>query len=138
MPIATVNPATGETLKTFQPFSEAETDAAMGRADKAFRINRRRSFADGAVRMTRAAELLEERAREYGRLIIIEMGKPITASIAEVKKCALVCRYYAENAESHLADEPITTDAQESYVRYQPLGPVLAVMPWNFPFWQVF
>ena len=88
--------------------------------------------------MRRAAELLDERARELGRLITIEMGKPIKASIAEVKKCALVCRYYADHAESHLADERIETDARESYVRYQPLGPVLAVMPWNFPFWQVF
>src|SRR5207248_7940182 len=130
--------ATGETLKTFEPFSTAQIDAALARADAAFRINRRRSFAERAARMRRAAEILEERARELGRLITIEMGKPIKASIAEVKKCALVCRYYAEHAEAHLADERIETDARESYVRYQPLGPVLAVMPWNFPFWQVF
>jgi succinate-semialdehyde dehydrogenase/glutarate-semialdehyde dehydrogenase len=138
MSIATINPATGETLKTFEPLSAAEIDAAIARADVAFRINRERSFAERATRMRRAAELLDERARELGRLITIEMGKPIKASIAEVKKCALVCRYYADHAESHLADERIETDARESYVRYQPLGPVLAVMPWNFPFWQVF
>ncbi|MFL6198487.1 MAG: aldehyde dehydrogenase family protein, partial [Thermoanaerobaculia bacterium] len=138
MPIATVNPATGETLKTFEPLSDEQIDAAIARADNAFRINRARSFAERATRMSRAAELLEQRANDYGRLITIEMGKPITASIAEVKKCASVCRYYADNAERHLADERIATDAKESYVRYQPLGPVLAVMPWNFPFWQVF
>ncbi len=137
MTIATTNPATGETLRTFEPLSDAEIDAAIARADAAFRLNRTRSFAERAKRMARAAEILEERAREYGRLITIEMGKPVTASVAEVKKCALVCRYYAEHAERHLADERVETDAQESYVRYEPLGPVLAVMPWNFPFWQV-
>jgi succinate-semialdehyde dehydrogenase / glutarate-semialdehyde dehydrogenase len=136
--IATINPATGETLKTFEPLSTAQIDDAIARAATAFAINRKRSFADRAARMRRAAGILEERSRELGRLITIEMGKPIKASIAEVKKCALVCRYYAEHAEAHLADEHIDTDARESYVKYQPLGPVLAVMPWNFPFWQVF
>jgi succinate-semialdehyde dehydrogenase/glutarate-semialdehyde dehydrogenase len=138
MTIATINPATGETLKTFEPLSPAQIDEAIARAAAAFAINRKRSFADRAARMRRAAEILEKRSRELGRLITIEMGKPIKASIAEVKKCALVCRYYAEHAEAHLADEHVDTDAQESYVKYQPLGPVLAVMPWNFPFWQVF
>jgi succinate-semialdehyde dehydrogenase/glutarate-semialdehyde dehydrogenase len=138
MAIATVNPATGETLKTFEAFTDTEIGAAIGRAANAFRINRARSFSERATRMRRAAELLESRAAELGRLITIEMGKPVTASIAEVKKCALVCRYYAEHAEAHLADERVETEAKESYVRYEPLGPVLAVMPWNFPFWQVF
>ena len=138
MSIATINPATGETLKTFEPLNDARIEAAIARAADGFRVNARRSFAERAARMRRAAELLDERARALGRLITIEMGKPIKASIAEVKKCALVCRYYADHAESHLADERIETDARESYVRYQPLGPVLAVMPWNFPFWQVF
>jgi succinate-semialdehyde dehydrogenase / glutarate-semialdehyde dehydrogenase len=138
MPIATLNPATGETLKTFEPLTDAEIDAAIARAGAAFQINRKRSFADRATRMRRAAEILEERAKEYGRLITIEMGKPVTAAIAEVKKCALVCRYYAEHADEHLATEHVKTDAQESFIRYEPLGPVLAVMPWNFPFWQVF
>src|SRR5207237_7803930 len=78
------------------------------------------------------------RAGAYGRMMTLEMGKPIGAAIAEVKKCALVCRYYAEKAEAHLADEHIATSAADSYVRYEPLGPVLAVLPWNFPFWQVF
>src|SRR5215212_1676161 len=138
MPIATVNPATGETLKSFAPLSESQIDEAIGRAAEAFRINRRRLFAERAERMRHAAELLDQRARELGRLITIEMGKPIKAAVAEVQKCALACRYYAANAERHLADERIETEARESYVRYEPLGPVLAVMPWNFPFWQVF
>src|SRR5205085_172594 len=136
--IATINPATGETLKTFEPLPAAQIDEAIARAAAAFEINRKRSFAERAARMRRAAEILEERSRDLGRLITIEMGKPIKASIAEVKKCALACRYYAEHAEAHLADERIETDARESYVCYQPLGPVLAVMPWNFPLWQVF
>ena len=138
MPIATINPATGETLKTFEPLSTAQIDGAIARAEAAFRINRKRSFSERAKRMRRAAEILEERQKELGRLITIEMGKPIKASVAEVKKCALVCRYYAEHAEEFLSDERIETEARESYVRYEPLGPVLAVMPWNFPFWQVF
>ncbi len=138
MTIATLNPATGETLKTFEPLNDAQIEAALERAVRAFRVNAKRSFAERATRMIRAAEILEERQKELGRLITIEMGKPIKASVAEVKKCALVCRYYAEHAEEHLADQHIETDARESYVCYQPLGPVLAVMPWNFPFWQVF
>ncbi|HEX7155067.1 MAG TPA: NAD-dependent succinate-semialdehyde dehydrogenase [Thermoanaerobaculia bacterium] len=138
MSIATVNPATGETVQSFAALTETELESKLQRAAAAFRINRERSFAERAVRMNRAAELLEERASEYGRLITTEMGKPVTAAIAEVKKCATVCRYYAEHAEAHLADEHIATDARDSYVRYEPLGAVLAVMPWNFPFWQVF
>lgn len=138
MPIGSVNPTTGELLREFNPFTDSEIDAALERAVKAFEVNRKRSFAERATRMTRAAEILEERAKGYGRTITLEMGKPITAAVAEVKKCALVCRYYAENAERHLADEHIAASAHESYVRYEPMGPVLAVMPWNFPFWQVF
>jgi succinate-semialdehyde dehydrogenase/glutarate-semialdehyde dehydrogenase len=88
--------------------------------------------------MLRAAEILETEKQEFGRLMTTEMGKPLAAAISEAEKCALVCRYYAENAEKHLADELVQTNAKQSYVRFQPLGPVLAVMPWNFPFWQVF
>ena len=88
--------------------------------------------------MLRAAEVLESRKAEWARVMTLEMGKPIGAAVAEAEKCAWVCRYYAENAERFLADEPVATDAGSSFVRYQPLGPVLAVMPWNFPFWQVF
>ena len=138
MPIATINPATGEILRSFEPLTKNEIEARLQRADAAFVVNRLRSIDDRAVLMFRAAEILENRAADYGRMITLEMGKPIAGSVAEVKKCALVCRYYAENAARFLADEPIATDADRSYVRYEPLGPVLAVMPWNFPFWQVF
>jgi succinate-semialdehyde dehydrogenase/glutarate-semialdehyde dehydrogenase len=136
--IATINPATGETLKTFDAFSADEIERRLRRAVDAFTANRRRSFADRAQRMKRAGELLEARKSEYGRVMTLEMGKPVKAAVAEVEKCARVCAYYAENSERFLADEPVQTDAEESFIRYQPLGPVLAVMPWNFPFWQVF
>ena len=138
MAIATVNPATGETLRKFDPLSNSEIGRKLRCAADAFRVNRARTFAARAQRMSRAAELLEERARDYGRLITTEMGKPVKAAVAEVKKCALVCRYYAEHAEEFLRDEPVKTDAQETFIRFEPIGPVLAVMPWNFPFWQVF
>ena len=138
MGIATINPATGETVSTIKSLTDEEIEKRLQRAVEAFAINRRRSFADRASRMRKAADLLESRAEEYGRLITLEMGKPLKAAVAEVEKCAWACRYYADNAERQLADEVIETDADESYVRYQPLGPVLAVMPWNFPFWQVF
>src|SRR5688572_10712607 len=88
--------------------------------------------------MLRAAEILEAEKKDFARMMTIEMGKPITGAVAEVEKCAWVCRYYAENAEQHLGDKLIETDAKKNFVRFQPLGPVLAVMPWNFPFWQVF
>lgn len=138
MAIATVNPATGETLRTFTALDDAGIEAALQRAADAFRVNRARSFADRALRMRKAGDILEARAAEFARLMTIEMGKPVTAAVAEAKKCALVCRYYAEHAERYLADEHVQTDAAESFIRYEPLGAVLAVMPWNFPFWQVF
>jgi len=138
VPIATVNPATGETLRTFEPLNDAQIEEKITCAASAFDVNRARSFGERAKRMQRAAALLEERKNEYGRLLTTEMGKPVKAAIAEVQKCATVCRYYAEHAEEHLADELIKTEAYETFIRYQPIGPVLAVMPWNFPFWQVF
>ncbi len=138
MGIATINPATGETVRQFQALSEAEIDSRIGRAVEAFRVNRERSFDERSSRMRRTATLLDERARDYGRLITVEMGKPLQAAVAEVQKCALVCRYYADHAAEFLADELVKTEADQSYIRYEPLGPVLAVMPWNFPFWQVF
>ena len=138
MAIATVNPATGETLATFTPLDEDGIEAKLQRAVEAFRINRARSFSERATRMNRAAEILDARAEELGRTITIEMGKPVSASVAEIKKCALVCRYYAEHAEGYLTDEHVQTEARETFIRYEPLGPILAVMPWNFPFWQVF
>jgi succinate-semialdehyde dehydrogenase / glutarate-semialdehyde dehydrogenase len=138
MAIATINPATGETLRAFEPLSDAEIDRKIQLAADAFRAHRRSTFAERATKMMRAAEILESDKEEFGRLMTTEMGKPIKAAIAEAEKCAWVCRYYAENAEKFLADEEIATNATRSFVRYQPIGPVLAVMPWNFPFWQVF
>jgi succinate-semialdehyde dehydrogenase / glutarate-semialdehyde dehydrogenase len=138
MSIASVNPATGETIATFEAHTSADIEQKLQRASDAFRVNRARPFAERAQRMQRAAEILERCAGEFARTITLEMGKPITAAVAEVKKCANVCRFYAEHAETYLAPEHIKTDAKESYVRFDPLGPVLAVMPWNFPFWQVF
>ena len=138
MAIASVNPATGETVRTFEPLTDAEIERKLQCAVAAFEIHRTRSFADRGNRLRRAAEILEREAAKYGRIITMEMGKPIKSAIAEVQKCALACRYYVENGQRHLADEYVQTDADESYVHFQPLGPVLAVMPWNFPFWQVF
>jgi succinate-semialdehyde dehydrogenase/glutarate-semialdehyde dehydrogenase len=136
--IASVNPATGATLRTFGPHSSAEVERRVALAAELFPRWRGTSFAERASRVLRAAELLEARKQEWARIMTLEMGKPIGAAIAETEKCAWVCRYYAENAERFLADEPVATDASRSFVRYEPLGPVLAVMPWNFPFWQVF
>jgi succinate-semialdehyde dehydrogenase/glutarate-semialdehyde dehydrogenase len=138
MAIATVSPATGETISTFDALTDGAIDQKIEAATRAFRVNRARSFADRATRMRAAADLLDRRKDELGRMITTEMGKPVKAAIAEVQKCATVCRYYAEHAEGYLADEYVATDAQESFIRYEPLGPILAVMPWNFPFWQVF
>src|SRR5438270_5605846 len=138
MAIASVNPATGETIKTFEALNDAAIDAALARSSSAFHVNRARGFGERASRMNRAAEILEQRQKELGRLITTEMGKPVKAAIAEVAKCAANCRYYAEHAQSYLADEPVKTDEKETFIRYEPMGTILAVMPWNFPFWQVF
>ncbi|HEY8131594.1 MAG TPA: NAD-dependent succinate-semialdehyde dehydrogenase [Thermoanaerobaculia bacterium] len=137
MAIATVNPATGETLKTFTPLRDEEIEQKLQKSSRAADINRRRSFAERAARMRKSADLLDQRQKELGRLITVEMGKPVKAAVAEVNKCALVCRYYADHAGEFLADEPVKTEA-ETFIRYEPIGPILAVMPWNFPFWQVF
>src|SRR3954451_20460566 len=138
MAIATISPTSGETLRTFDALEDAGIDAALQRAASAFQVNRARSFGDRALRMRKAANLLESRAGELGRVITTEMGKPLKAALAEVQKCALACRYYADHAERFLADEPVETDAQRSFIHYEPIGAVLAVMPRNFPFWQVF
>jgi succinate-semialdehyde dehydrogenase/glutarate-semialdehyde dehydrogenase len=138
MPIATINPATGETLQTFDELSTAELEKKLQLAADTFRSYRYTSFRERSERLQQAATLLEDEKQKFARLMTIEMGKPIKGAIAEVEKCALVCRYYAENAENHLADQVVATNATRSFVRFQPVGPVLAVMPWNFPFWQVF
>jgi succinate-semialdehyde dehydrogenase/glutarate-semialdehyde dehydrogenase len=138
MAIASINPATGETIQTFDSLDQTQLEAKLKLAAAIFKSYRHTSFADRSQKMLRAAEILETEKAELGKLMTIEMGKPIKGAIAEAEKCALVCRYYAENAQRHLADQIVETNAKKSYVNFQPLGPVLAVMPWNFPFWQVF
>ena len=137
-PISTVNPATEAELAKYAYHTASEVEASLERAADAFARHRNTSFADRAAKMNRVAEILEERAREYGTLMTQEMGKPIEQAVAEAEKCAWVCRYYAERAEAQLADESVETEAAKSLIVYQPLGPIVAVMPWNFPFWQVF
>ena len=138
MAIATINPATGELIRTFEPLSPAQIEEKLQLATSAFGAHRRTSFADRASKMIRAAEILEKEKDECSRLMTLEMGKPIKAAVGEALKCATGCRYYAENAERFLADEVVETGAKRSFIRYLPIGPILAVMPWNFPFWQVF
>src|SRR5690349_13543830 len=138
MPISSINPATGEVLQTFDALTGQQLEQKITRAAESFRMHRLISFADRAEKMMHAAEILESEKHELARTMTLEMGKPLNAAVQEAEKCAWVCRYYAENAARHLADEVIETNATKSYVRFQPLGAVLAVMPWNFPFWQVF
>ena len=136
-PITSINPANGEVLARFDPFTQDEVDRALDEAQDAFVAWRERSFEERAVPMRRLAALLRQRADRYGHLITLEMGKPIAEARAELEKCAWGCEHYADHAARYLADEVITTNAKKSLVAFQPLGIVLAVMPWNFPFWQV-
>jgi succinate-semialdehyde dehydrogenase/glutarate-semialdehyde dehydrogenase len=138
MPIASINPATGERLKEFSAFTELEIEKRLQRAERAFDHHRREPFPKRALLLMAAASLLEQEKKNFARTITLEMGKLFGAALEEVEKCARGCRFYAENAERFLEDEPALTTAARSYVHYEPLGPVLAVMPWNFPFWQVF
>src|SRR5439155_26718696 len=138
MPIASVNPATGEKLKEFPAFSDSEIEKRLKLAERAFAHHRRRPFAKRAELMMAEESLLEQEKDKLARTITLEMGKLFRAAQDEIVKCARACRFYAENAERFLEDDVVQTDAARSYVRYQPLGPVLAIMPWNFPFWQVF
>jgi succinate-semialdehyde dehydrogenase/glutarate-semialdehyde dehydrogenase len=138
MSLQSINPATGQTLERFEEASAQELDRMLDAAQEAFREWRTVPFAARAQKMRGAARVLRERVATCARTMTLEMGKPIVQSEAEVEKCALVCDYYAEHAEAFLAEQPRETDASRSYVRFDPLGPVLAVMPWNFPFWQVF
>lgn len=139
MAIATVNPTTGETLKTFEPLTAAELDDRLSRAAAAFRTYRRTTYAQRAVWMHAAADLLDEQSQQVAELMTTEMGKTVKAAKAEISKCAKGCRHFADHAEAMLADEPVdpsAVGAEKAYARWQPLGPVLAVMPWNFPLWQ--
>ncbi len=138
MPIATINPATGETLRTFQPLTPEQLEARLQCAAEAYQRHRRTTFAERSRLMLKAAEILEGEKEAFGRLMVTEMGKPLKAAVEEAAKSAWGCRYYAEHAERFLADEEVKTTASRSYVSWQPIGPVLAIMPWNFPFWQVF
>lgn len=138
MAISTVNPATGEEIEVFQALGEEEIEKKLQFAAETFREYRKTSFGERAGWLMRAAEILDDEAEELGRIMTTEMGKTLAAATAEAKKCARGCRYYAENAQKLLADEPVELEGARAFVRYQPIGPVLAVMPWNFPFWQVF
>jgi succinate-semialdehyde dehydrogenase/glutarate-semialdehyde dehydrogenase len=138
MSIQSINPATGEVLENFQEMSTSEIDEILEAAETTFREWRHRPFAERTQKMRQAAALLRAGKEKYARTMALEMGKPIVQGEAEAEKCAWGCDYYAEHAEAFLAEQPRETDASRSYIRFDPLGPVLAIMPWNFPFWQVF
>jgi len=136
--IASINPSTGETLRTFEELTDAQLDGKLAKAEAAYRSYRRTAFADRARWLAAAANILESEKDRIGRIMTLEMGKPIAAARAEAAKCAWACRYYAENGERLLAEETVEANPGRNSIRYRPIGPVLAVMPWNFPFWQVF
>jgi succinate-semialdehyde dehydrogenase / glutarate-semialdehyde dehydrogenase len=136
--IASINPTTGETIRTFEPMTDAAVDAALARAADTFRVWRRTPLAERTQALARAAAILDAEQDAIGRIMTLEMGKLLQAARDEAAKCAWGCRFYADQAATMLADQPVPSSASESFVRYQPLGPLLAVMPWNFPFWQVF
>lgn len=138
MGIATINPATGETIKTFEPLNSESIQAKLALAQRAFESYRQTPMSQRSAWLNAAADILERDKVSFGKIMTLEMGKTLKSAIAETEKCALVCRFYAEHAAEFLADVPVHTDASKSFVRYQPLGVILAVMPWNFPFWQVF
>jgi succinate-semialdehyde dehydrogenase/glutarate-semialdehyde dehydrogenase len=138
MTIASVNPANGKTIRTFTPLSEPELDARIQCAADGFARYRRTPLQDRTRMLRQAADILEAEQDKFARLMVTEMGKTLKAAMEEAAKCAWGCRYYAEQAERFLADEVVETSASRSFVTYQPIGPILAIMPWNFPFWQVF
>ena len=138
MALRSVNPATGELGESFVEQTEAQVDACVVKAHEAFHGWRRSGFSERRGLLLRAAKILELEKKDLARLMSDEMGKPITQARAEIEKCAMACVFYAENAEKMLAPEVVATDMGTSYVRFDPLGTILAVMPWNFPFWQVF
>lgn len=134
----TVNPATGESLSEYELHSADEVQRRLDQSERAFESWKTTSFAERSSLLHRIADRVESQASELARLMTLEMGKPISQAEAEVKKCSWVCRHYADNAQRYLTSEPIETEKTESYVRFDPLGPILAIMPWNFPYWQVF
>jgi succinate-semialdehyde dehydrogenase/glutarate-semialdehyde dehydrogenase len=137
MAIATISPATGKLIKRFPALTDREIDDKIEAASRAARAWRIAPIAERAAVVRRAGELLDERKVEYGRLMTLEMGKTYKAAVEEAAKCAVGCRYYADNAERFLADQPVSAEKERSFIAFEPLGVVLAVMPWNFPFWQV-
>src|SRR6478609_11674196 len=136
--VSSVSPLTGELLREFEQHSDDVVEKKVALAATTFRDYRKVPFTQRAAMMVRAAEILEKEKDTFARTMTQEMGKTLKSAVQEAEKCAVGCRYYAENAERFLADEEAKTSATRSFVRYQPIGPVLAVMPWNFPFWQVF
>ena len=138
MSFQSVNPATGEVLETFEETAPDALTGILARADVASRDWRRRPVTERAERLRAAGRVLRERKEAYARTMALEMGKPLAQGAGEAEKCAWVCDYYAEQGPALLADEPRPSDASRSYIRFEALGPVLAIMPWNFPFWQVF
>jgi succinate-semialdehyde dehydrogenase/glutarate-semialdehyde dehydrogenase len=138
MTIATTNPATGQIVRTFAPLSEPELERRIQCAADTFRRYRRTPIGERLRMLQRAADILESEKEDFGKLMVTEMGKTLKAAVEEAAKCAWGCRYYVENAERLLGDEIVETNATHSFITYQPIGPILAVMPWNFPFWQVF
>jgi len=137
MPIATINPATGEVVKTFQALSDSEIDEKLQRAERVFKAERGTPFPVRAQRMLKAADILERDKDKFAHIMTLEMGKTYKSAVAEAVKCTTACRYYANHTEKFMADEVVETGAKKSFIRYQPIGPILAIMPWNFPFWQV-
>ena len=134
----TRNPYSGKELKTYKNHSKKEVAELIQKADKRFYSWRETSFSERSKLMRATASELKKNKQKYAETMVLEMGKPITQALAEIEKCAWLCEYYAENAENHLQNEMVKTDAFKSYVSYEPLGVVLAVMPWNYPYWQVF
>lgn len=138
MPIEAINPTTGEKIRSCRSMTKVEIDEALRQCEQAFLSWQRVSFSDRARKMQEAGRILKDRAPQYARLMAEEMGKPLAQGVKETEKCAWACEYYAGNSESFLSPMPVKTDASKSYVTFEPLGILLAIMPWNFPFWQVF
>src|ERR1043166_5050998 len=138
MAIASINPATGETVKEFAAIDSRQIEEKLRKAEGAFQSYRKTSFEQRASWLSAAADWLEKDKADLARIMTLEMGKLLRAAEDEITKCARGCRFYAENAERFLAEQKIETESAHNFVRYEPMGPVLAIMPWNFPFWQVF
>src|SRR5437762_12648775 len=137
MAIRTINPATGEQLREFTSLGAADIESRLARAAQTRVTWSQTPVGERARVVRRAGELLDERKQQYGRLMTLEMGKTLRSAIEEAAKCALGCRYYADHADQFLADELVDVEGETGYVAFQPIGVVLAIMPWNFPFWQV-